>query len=300
LSGASEQLGFKNPRVQRLRRLLARRDVRQAEGRFVLEGVKLLEEASLSRTRLEEVYVAAGWERACSPGLAARLQGLLERLQRQGAEVSELAPGVLQRVADSVAPQPVLAVAEVPVGTFAGLLGSQPKVVVVSASVQDPGNLGTLVRTAWAAGADALVSCPGTADPWGPKAVRASAGGVFHLPVVAAPSTEEALSALASCGLVRLAAVAQGGEDYALADLARPVALVVGNESAGLPLAGLSGHIDGLVSVPMPGGAESLNVAAAAAVVLFEAARQRSGRGALRSVATTGEAVATTGKLVAL
>jgi TrmH family RNA methyltransferase len=291
LSAAPEHLSYKNPRVQRLRRLLARPDARDSQGCFVVEGVKLVEEALGAEAAVEAVFVAAGWDR--SGGLSARLAGLLERLHSQGAEVVELAPGALQRVADTVAPQPILAVVEKRAATLAALHGRDLQLVVVCAGVQDPGNLGAIVRSAWAAGADAVVACSGSADPWGPKAVRASAGGVLHLPLVVAPSAGEALGELGALGLTRLAAVVEEGQDYAGVDLARPVALVAGNESAGLPLGGLAGHLDGLVSVPMPGGAESLNVAAAVAVICFEAARQRR-----RLTALHGEAGA--GKLAAL
>jgi TrmH family RNA methyltransferase len=289
LSGASQQLSYKNPRVQRLRRLLASRDAREAEGRFVLEGLKLVGEALAAEQAIEAVFVPAGWRRCGGPSLSARLDSLLQRLSSRGAEVAELAPGVLERIAGSVAPQPVLAMVERPAARLDDLRGRNLQLVLVCAGAQDPGNVGALVRTAWAAGADAVVTCSGTADPWSPKAVRASAGGVLHLPVVELPSASEALDELGALGLTRLAAVAAGGEDYVLADLARPAALVLGNESAGLPLAALAAHLDGLVSVPMPGGAESLNVAAAAAVVCFEAVRQRRGLKPLQGAAGAGK-----------
>jgi len=285
LSGG-EQLSYKSTRVQRLRRLLARRDFREAEGRFVAEGPKLLGEVLAAGLGIETVFVAPGWRLAAS---GRHIGELLERSRARGAEVAELAPGVLERVAGTTTPQPVLAVVERPQRSLAELRRQPLQLVVVCVGVQDPGNVGALVRSAWAAGAGALIACEGTADPWGPKAVRASAGGALHLCVIEAPSATEALGELGGLGLKRLAAVAAGGEDCATVDLARPVALVFGNESAGLHLASLAGQIDGAVSVPMPGGAESLNVAAAAAVICFEAARQRRAKMGLQGAAIAGK-----------
>ena len=306
---AVSALAYRHQRVQRLRRLLRRRDARKTEGCFVIEGVNLLEEALVAHVPIEAVYVDAGWARGRPrrvPGVAGgeaapededdggtagggptddadgmaagqsdRLQGLLGRCFEQGARLFELDDGVLARVAGTVTPQPVLAVVQMPLCTMADLGGRQPRLVVVCVDVRDPGNAGTVVRSAWAAGADAVVCCEGTVDLWNPKAVRSSAGAVLHVPVVAAGPPAGALEEIAAWGLRRWGAVSEGGEDYAAADLTQPCALVMGNEAAGLPLAELRSHLDGLVSIPMVGSAESLNVGMAAAVLCFEAARQR-------------------------
>lgn len=184
-----------------------------------------------------------------------------------GARVLELAPGVLERTAATVTPQPVLAVfpaLDVPAVPPAA------RFVVVMADVRDPGNAGTVLRTADASGADAVVCCGGTVDPYNPKTVRASAGSLFHVPIVVEGDAETALGALAA--FRRVGAVVRDGEEYTAYDWTQPSALVLGNESAGLvgdlPL-------DARVVIPMAGRAESLNVGMACAVLCFEAARQR-------------------------
>ncbi len=178
-------------------------------------------------------------------------------------------------MAGTVTPQPVMAVVETPTVALADVLSASPKLLVVCVDVRDPGNAGTVVRSAWAAGADAVVSCEGTVDLWNPKAVRASAGAVLHLRVVAAGSAVPVLEEIGQQGLQRWGTVKHGGADYAAQDLTPPSALVLGNEASGLQVVELGQHLDGLVSIPMPGGAESLNVGMAAAVLCFEVARQR-------------------------
>ena len=283
MSGPPRGLPYRHPRVQRLRRLLGRRSVREDEGRFVIEGVNLLEEALQAGSPVEAVFLASGWDRSVEgrPGAPAassstgRLTGLVERCYSAGIRVFELGPGVLERVAGTVSPQPVLAVVEVPAHSLEALGATAPQLLVVCIAVRDPGNAGTLARASWAAGADAVVACEGTVDFWNPKAVRSSAGAVLHLPVVPAEDPATALDEIGAWGLDRWGAVAEGGSDYATFDFSKPCAFVVGNESAGLPLTELLEHLDGLVTVPMPGGAESLNVGIATAVLCFEAVRQR-------------------------
>lgn len=288
-------LAYRHQRVQRLRRLLGRRSARKDEGRFVIEGTNLLEEALAAGARIEAVYVDGPWAEGLAParvgapaagddgdgddrqdrhGSQERLSGLLERCLELGGRVFELEPGVLARVAGTVTPQPVIAVVETPMFQLAGLQAASPRLVLVCVDVRDPGNAGTVARSAWAAGADAVVCCEGTVDLWNPKAVRSSAGAVFHVPVVDAGSAAEVLSEMGSWGLRRVGTVSKGGTDYATEDLTARVALVFGNEAAGLPVGELRQYLDGLVSIPMADGAESLNVGMAAAVLCFEAARQ--------------------------
>ena len=294
-------LVYRHQRVQRLRRLLGRRSARKEEGRFVIEGLNLLEEALSAGVALESVYVDGDWsasqpvlaagerdegeaeaEAEDAPGRQQRLRELLQRCYDTGARVFELDRGVLARVAGTVSPQPVMAVVEVPAVSMRDIGDRRPGMFVVCVDVRDPGNAGTVVRSAWAAGADAVVCAEGTVDMWNPKAVRSSAGAVLHMPVVPAGPAAEALAEVGSWGLRRFGAVCTGGDDYAMADFTAPCGFVVGNEAAGLPLAEIRGELDGLVSIPMPGGAESLNVGMATAVLCFEAARQRRTKGAER------------------
>ncbi|HVV38040.1 MAG TPA: RNA methyltransferase [Acidimicrobiales bacterium] len=245
--------------MQRLRRLLHKRSARQADGVFVAEGATLVREALASGRVPESLFYAPGADPALVRDAAAA-----------GAAVHALADGVIEAVADAVTPQPVcavLAALDTPIDALA-----DDGVVVVAVDVRDPGNAGTLIRSAAAAGARGVVLCDGCVELYNPKTVRATAGALFRLPVVTSVSVNEALSSLGAAGRRRLAAVATGGDDYATVDLTGPVAFVVGNEAHGLP-ATLPG-IDAAITIPMPGSTESLNVGVATAVLCFEAARQ--------------------------
>ena len=256
-------LGARHQRVERLRRLVRRASVRTSERAFVLEGSKLLAEALDADVALEAVYVAHG---------ATGFESLLTRALAAGARVHQLQPGVLERVAGTVTPQPLMAVAPWIDVELDAVVGAE--LVVVCVDVRDPGNAGTVLRSAEAAGAGAVVFCDGSVDVFNPKTVRASAGSLFHVPVVASGAPAVVLDRLAAAGMCRLGTVARGGSPYDEVDLARPIAVVVGNEAHGLP-AGIEDRLDATVTIPMAGRAESLNVGVAAAVVCFEALRQR-------------------------
>ncbi len=146
--------------------------------------------------------------------------------------------------------------------------------VLVLAGVSDPGNVGTLVRAAEASGAVGVVVGPGTADVFSPKVVRASAGSIFGVPIAVVDDVVAALAELAAGDRRRYGTVAAGGTPYTDGDLAGPIALVLGNEAHGLP-ADVERALDGLLTIPMAGSAESLNVAMAGSVLLFEAKRRR-------------------------
>ena len=254
-------LGYRHQRVQRLRRLLARRSYRQTEKAFVIEGARTLSLALEAGIPIEAVFAAAGTQ-----------DPLLTRVAAGGVRVFDLAPGVLERVADTVSPQPILAV--VPVLGVALDDLSDGDLLAVCVDIRDPGNLGTVLRSAEAAGASGVVCCEASVDVYNPKTVRASAGSLFHVPVVVGGQPEEVLKRMGSWGLRRLGARARGGTLLDAVDLTGRVALVLGNEAHGVP-PGLEPYIDDSVSIPMAGRAESLNVGMAAAVLCFEAARQR-------------------------
>ena len=245
------------------------RTAREAERHFVVEGVKILSEALAAGLAIESVL----WD----PALHADEEGmeLLRQCGQSGARVDRLAPGVLERVADTVTPQPVMAVVpyvDVPLERL-----ERGTLLVVCAGIQDPGNAGTVLRSAGAAGADGLISCDGSVDVYNPKTVRASAGSLFHVPVVVGGDAVQVLERIGGWGRRRLGAVAAGGTDYGQCDLTSPLAFVLGNEAAGLPES-LTPLLDDRVTIPMAGRMESLNVGMAGSVLCFEAARQRRAR----------------------
>jgi TrmH family RNA methyltransferase len=260
--GGPPGLAFRNPRVQRLRRLARDRAARRSERAFVIEGPRVLATALDAGASLEEVFVA--------PGFAGPA---LDQARAASVEVTTLAPGVLERVSDVATPQGVLAVAEAVDVTLGALRACT--FVVVCSGVTDPGNLGTVLRSTEASGAGAVICCDGTVDVSSPKCVRASAGALFHLRVVAGGAAVDVLEEIGGWGLHRLGTRSRGGTPHYLTDLRSPTALVLGNEAHGLP-SDLEPLLDGIVTVPIAGRAESLNVGMAAAVICFEAARQRS------------------------
>ncbi len=248
---------------------------------MVVEGAELLSVALDAGAPIESLYVAP--EGRSNPTVIE----VMERAFTRGARVFDLAPGVMERIADTVSPQPLLAV----VGFApAGLEDvKDASMVLVCVDVRDPGNVGTMIRTADAAGVDAVVCCDGTVDPTNPKSVRASAGSLFHVPVVIGGEAGTVVRALQGWGFTTVGTVVRGGVDYTAFDWSRRVAMVFGNEASGLGGAVADGLEVG-VSVPMAGRAESLNVSVSAAVLCFEALRQRRDGGAGRSNAA-GEAV---------
>jgi TrmH family RNA methyltransferase len=251
--------------VQRLRLLATRRSARWEAGRFVAEGPKLLDEALAAGVTIEAVYLDAG-------AATEEHRDLAERARRVGADAAEVQPGVLARVSDTVTPQPLTAIVAMGVMDLEAL--PLDGLTVVGVGIQDPGNAGTVIRSAWASGSGAVVFCAGAVDIYNPKTVRASAGAVFHLPLVAGPEPDAVLDLLGSRGVARIGSVVRGGQDHDRIDWTGDSALILGSESHGLPVA-LAERLDGQVTIPMHRGAESLNVAMAATVVCFEAARQR-------------------------
>ena len=216
---------------------------------FVVEGPGLITQAW-----------EAGWEieaQFCAPGAGAVVPD---------GQVFDLAPNVIERVASTEAPQPVLAVVRQRPST----LPAGADFVMVADRLSDPGNAGTIIRSAEAAGAQAVVLTPGSVDPYNPKVVRATAGSLFRVPVLTAE-----LATLRAAGLRLLATSSHQGTAYTDVDLASAVALIVGNEAHGVPD---DAPVDGWITIPHQGAAESLNVAMAATVLVFEVARQRRQR----------------------
>jgi len=249
--------------------------VRQAERAFVAEGVKLIEVALRSGRPIETVFVAT---EGATPAIAA----LVAEVASTGARVFDLGPGVMERVADTITPQPVCAVVgavdvslesvlDRPAGDEAPV-SPAGRLWLVCVDVRDPGNLGSILRVAGASGVAGVLACAGSVDPYNPKTVRASAGAIFNVPLVKAPDATATLAALRSAGCRLLGTTAEGGTDYRDVDFEGDVALVLGNEASGLP-SELASSLDGWVTIPMATGTESLNVAMTAAVLCFEAAR---------------------------
>jgi TrmH family RNA methyltransferase len=211
------------------------------------------------------------------PGAPGRAAEVAARAAGAGIEVVEVGERALEAMSDATSPQGVVAVApfvEEPPGV---LLEGAEGLCVVLADVRDPGNVGTILRSAWAVGAGAVFLGAGTADPYNPKVVRSSAGALFHVPLARGVALPWVLGELGARGFRRVAADPHAGVAYDEVDLTGRCVLLFGNEAWGVPEEVLTG-VDERATIPMLGRAESLNVGAAAAVFLFEAARQRRHR----------------------
>jgi TrmH family RNA methyltransferase len=256
-----------NARLKELRRALARP---AADGLVGIEGPNLIEEALRAGLRVERVFVAEGAETLVGDlGLSAE------------AEVLLLPRPMLDAMLTTEAPQPIAALIEPPDWTWADLFGhvSASPLVLILAGLQDPGNLGAILRSAEAFGATGVISLPGTVSVWNPKAVRASAGSVFRVPLIST-TERECFGQLRRAGIKLFATTAHSPERGTaqpanLAELAGPTALIIGNEGNGIPDA-LAAMADARITIPCPGPVESLNAAVAASVLLYEASRQRA------------------------
>lgn len=228
----------------------------------MLEGTVVVREAIAAGIDVSDVFL-----RADDPEAAASRTDY----ERSGARVFEVGDNVLKALADTASPQGVVAVATMPRFELSQLQ-SEADLVLVLAQVRDPGNAGTLVRSAAAAAADCVVFSEGSVDPFGPKTVRASAGSVLRVAVARAQPLAAGLSVLRAKGFMIVAA--EGGSERTLydVDLTQPVAIVVGNEAWGLEP---ELEFDASASIPMEETIDSLNVATAGSLFLFEAVRQR-------------------------
>jgi TrmH family RNA methyltransferase len=247
--------------------LLQKRSARWSERVFVAEGAERT--ALRAGVAVESVYIAPEAEN--DPATRETCRQALET----GARLFVLAAGVLERVADTVTPQPVLTILPMMDNdvTGAGAAAEEPLIIVL-VDVRDPGNAGTVLRTADASGVNAVIFSGESVDPYNPKTVRASAGSLFHVPFSVQADPVALAASLKAGGYRTLATVARDGDDYATLDWSVPTALFLGNEAAGLG-AEVRQAVGGAVGIPMEGRAESLNVGVACAVLCFEALRQR-------------------------
>ena len=282
-------LAFDNPRLRELRRLIGRRSSRHEAGRFVVEGPVLVAEAVAAGWTCEAQFVGVGPDGAPQPGVDG------------AGPVVELAPGVLERVASTQTPQSPIAIVVIRRHPPVDELLAAASFVVALERIRDPGNLGTILRSAEAAGADLVVVSPGSVDPYSPKVVRSSAGALFHVPVVEATLDDVASAGLTTIGTTSHDTPGRTVTPYTETDLTGRIAIVSGNEAAGLPDDWTDdvGPIRRWTTIPHRGRSESLNVAMATTLLVFEAARQRTGPQPAPSTSneselTDGEAVVAT------
>jgi TrmH family RNA methyltransferase len=252
-----------NARVKQLRAAF-QGHARLSGGLVAIEGHHLLEEALRSGMVLKTVFVRAGGE----------VMAMVPR----GVEMLWLTPEVFDGVVDTQSPQGIAGLLVPPVPALDDVMGDRDAVplILIAVGLQDPGNLGTLVRSAEAFGATGVLTTPGTVSAWNQKALRASVGSVFRVPVVAVDASE--IEGLKRRGLRLIAAVGSDGAGVTAAqemDFTAACALMIGNEGAGLGVEWMA-MCDAQVTIPCPGPVESLNAAVAGSLLLYEASRQRT------------------------
>ena len=262
-----------NPLVRRFRQVRA-----GAERHLVfLEGVRLREEAFRAGVHFESI--------AFSPDLKSTDRGneLLDSLKTVRCRGAFVSGQVMEAIADTDSPQGVAAIVIRPHAEMEELFKSSPSLIVIADELQDPGNIGTIIRTSEAAGADAVITSRNTVDPFNRKALRASMGSALRLPIVDNVKMKDVMTSCRKAGIRIIATRAIKAADgknqapstlYCEADLKNPFALILGREGSGLP-ASIEKEVELSIYIPMKDSVDSLNVATAAAIILYESARQR-------------------------
>jgi TrmH family RNA methyltransferase len=253
-----------NSLMKVFRRALAEGTTKQ--GWLAVEGPFLVEEAlnAAPRVLTHSVLVAGG--------AAEKFSALLDRLPAE-AEVTQVPDRLFESVAQTQSPQGIAALVELPAYTLEQIVATPRSLLVVACRIQDPGNLGTMMRTALAFSASAFLTLQETVSPFNPKAVRSSSGAIYRLPLICGLNPNQALPFL-SVHMRIVAADRHSPASLAQADLRGPIAILVGRESTGLPEE-IARHASQLLSIPIRKEVDSVNAATAASIFLYEAARQR-------------------------
>jgi TrmH family RNA methyltransferase len=252
----------KNPRIQRIKKLLSNSQFRKSERAFVVEGVRLVEEAFRSGWRITEILA--------SENLNARGRTLIRDSSFDNS-VNYIVPDfILAEITNTETPQGVVAVLEQRQLPFP----EKPDFILILDAIRDPGNVGTILRTASAAGVNAVFIAPETADPYSPKVLRAGMGAQLKLPVWQGDWSELVQLIKRRAGLRTFLADTGEGTVYWETPLTQAVALIVSNEASGPSLAARE-LADGVITIPMPGRCDSLNAAIAASLIIYEVLRQR-------------------------
>ncbi|MGM1016743.1 MAG: TrmH family RNA methyltransferase [Actinomycetota bacterium] len=260
---------LENPRSPRVRAVakLTKRSARAETGLFLLEGPQAVREVLAYRPEsvIELFATPSGWEK--HPDLRAAAV-------EHGIEVEYVTEYVLNAMADTVTPQGVIAVVRQAPTSLKDIFASSPRLIAICEEIRDPGNLGTIIRAADAAGADAVVLTGRSVDPYNPKVVRSTTGSLFHLPISVGGELSDVVTRANAAGLSVIAADVKGDDllqARAEGVLAKPTAWLFGNEARGLEESSLE-LADRVLRLPIFGRAESLNLATAASVCLYESA----------------------------
>ncbi|HBV98805.1 MAG: hypothetical protein JL50_11795 [Peptococcaceae bacterium BICA1-7] len=266
-----------NPFVKYMAKLKNRR-FREREGKFLIEGARFVEEALKSEWPVEILVYSGDFPES------GRWSGIADAARRLSIRIMAVTGKVMKELASTETPQGVMALCSMKGRRVEDILAGPPgrgegkqTLLVVADGVSDPGNLGTIIRSADAFGADGAILTRGTVDPYNSKVLRSTMGSIFHVPVAGGADPADLYRRLTDIGVGLLVAVPEGGAPVSRLDLCAPLALVVGSEAQG-PSRELLSLPHKKATIPMSGGAESLNAAVAASIMLYEAARQRGNK----------------------
>ena len=234
---------------------------------FIIEGPHLVETALASGNKINTVFFTDSF-RAKKDG-----QNILRETAKKTDEIFEVTGQIMNKLADTEIPQGIIATVSYAIKNLEEIRFKSVPLIVAVDGVQEPGNLGTIIRTSDAAGADAVVILKGACDAFMQKTIRATAGSIFNIPIIY-PGTDKFLEWLKSNGITLIATALDSGKSIFDSDLKKPIAFVFGNEAHGVS-SGIKSKADLILKIPIYGKAESLNVSASAAVSLYEAVRQR-------------------------
>jgi len=250
-----------------LRRLTSQKG-RKKEGKFILEGTRAVEEALAADWPVEAIF----YTRQAAAG--EKVRHILAKAKARRINRQEISPVLCWGLADTETPSGIMALVKRFDYQLKDIFQNQPSLLVLADGIQDPGNLGTIIRSTDAAGAQGVIITKGTVDLYNPKVIRATMGSFFHLPVVMAGTLEELRDFMATFNLQLIAGQQKSPKLIKAVNLTLPTVLAVGNEAYGLSpeVLNLANHA---VSIPMPGKAESLNAAIAISIMLYETIRQR-------------------------
>lgn len=262
-----------NTQMKELVKLQKNARYRRRQNVFVVEGMKLTKEAA-QYGRLRQVYISQSlyrqqWDGRSEGEIAQELSG-----EETGTAVEIVTDSVFGKVSDTVTPQGIMGTVQIPEYSAGAMLDVEKGLFLLLDGLQDPGNLGTILRTAEGAGVSGVILSKSSVDIFNPKVVRATMGAVFRVPFVYVEKLSFAIAELQGRGIPVYGAVPEDSTEYDRIDYREPVGIVIGNEANGISgeaAAGLTGRLE----IPMCGNVESLNAAVSAAVILYEAARQR-------------------------
>jgi RNA methyltransferase, TrmH family len=248
-------------------RSLSEPKTRKKERVFLIEGMKMVEEALRDGQGIIRIVAAPDLVRHHG-------KGILKLAESRSVEVLWVSAQLMDIISENKTPQPVAAVVKIKSHSEDEVLAHSAKLIVIAHQLQDPGNLGTIIRTAEAVGASGVAITSNTVDPYSPKAVRASMGSIVRLPIIQIGEGAAFLQTCRQKGFQTVATVVTGKQTHFALDLTKPTAIILGQEGTGLPQE-IMDHVDLQARIPLAETMDSLNVATAAAVVLYEAMRQR-------------------------